>query len=65
MDKRGDSIYVRLPLSLEAKIRDRARKNGRTLTQQIVIDLAIAQHLSEFSIEQTTQNFFELEGKNG
>ena len=64
MDKKGDAIYVRLPLSLEAKLRDRARKHGHTLSQQIVIDLALSQHVSEFSIEEHTQNFFELEGKN-
>jgi hypothetical protein len=63
MDKKGEAIYVRLPMSLEAKLRDRARKSGRPLSQQIVIDLATAQHLSEFSIEQIIQNFFEIEGK--
>ncbi len=65
MDKKGEPIYVRLPISLEARLRERARKNGRPLSHQIVLDLLLAQHISEFSVEQLSQNFFELEGKKG
>jgi hypothetical protein len=64
MDKTGQALYVRFPLSLEAKLRDRAMRNGRTLTQQIVYDCALAEHFQDFHIENSIQNFFEREGKN-
>ena len=64
MDKRGDAKYVRLPLDLEAKITNRARKMGRTFNQQLVIDLFLAEHVQEFTLEtHLNGNFFELEGK--
>ncbi len=64
MDKTGQPLYVRIPLGLEAKIRSRSRKTGRTLTQQIVFDLSLAEHVLDHDIEKDTLNFFENEGKN-
>ena len=65
MEKRGDAKYIRLPLDLEAKIASRARKMGRTFNQQLVVDLFLAEHVQDFTLEnQLNGNFFELEGKN-
>lgn len=64
MDKTGQAIYVRLPLSLEGKLRARARKDGRTLCRQIVITLEAGEYLFDFHISEDSQIFFEMEGKN-
>jgi len=64
MDKTGQAIYVRFPIGLEAKIRARARKAGRTLSQQIVFDCSLSEHVQDHDIEKDTLNFFDSEGKN-
>ena len=64
MDKTGQPVYLRLPLGLEAKVRARARKTGKTLSQQLVFDISFGEHVQDHDIEKDTLNFFESEGKN-
>ncbi len=65
MDKKGNAVYLRLPLSLDALIEKQARKEGRGKNEMIVHLLARGLHQSIFDVEQYCTNFFDLEGQNG
>ena len=65
MDKKGNPVYLRLPLSLDALIEKQARKEGRGKNEMIVHLLARGLHQSTFDVEQYCTNFFDLEGQNG
>jgi hypothetical protein len=64
MDKKGDPIYLRIPLTLDALVEKQARKEGRSKNEMIIHLIARGIHLSDFDVEQYTSNFFELEGQN-
>jgi hypothetical protein len=65
MDKRGQPFTLRLPLALETKIKDRARRSGRSFSKQLVIDLARGIHVDSFDVEEFCTTLPESEEKNG
>lgn len=65
MDKTGNPTYIRLPLSLEAKIEELSKIEGRTKNQMIIHLLSIGLHIKDFRIDQyCSNNFFSEEGQN-
>lgn len=64
MDKKGNAIYLRIPLALEAFIEKQAKIEGRNKNEMIVHLIARGLHQSLFDVEQYTNNFFYLEGQN-
>ncbi len=65
MDKTGNPIKIRLPLALETKLKDRARRSGRTFCRQLVIDLARGVHSDSFDVEEFCTTLSESEENNG
>lgn len=65
MDKKGNPIYLRLPLSLDCFIEKQAHKEGRSKNEMIVHLIARGLHQSCFDIQDYCTNFFNLEGQNG
>lgn len=64
MDKKGNPVYLRLPLSLDALIEKQARREGRGKNEMLIHLIARGLHFSHFDPEQYCTNFFELEGQN-
>jgi hypothetical protein len=59
MDKTGNPTYLRLPRSLEAKIDELARAEGRTKNQMIIHLLSLGVHTKSFRIDDyCSTNFF-------
>jgi len=65
MDKKGNPVYLRLPLSLDSLIEKQSRKEGRGKNEMIIHLIARGLHLSIFDVEQYCTNFFDQEGQNG
>jgi len=63
MDKKGNPIYLRLPLTLDSLIEKQAKKEGRNKNEMIVHLIARGLHQSIFDVEEYTSNFFEHEGQ--
>ena len=61
-DKRSDIMgSFRIPPELKAKVSRSARKNLRTINQQLIYDICLAEHVQDFSPEKDLSiNFFEL-----
>lgn len=64
MDKKGNPVYLRLPLSLDALIEKQSRKEGRGKNEMIIHLISRGLHLSNFDVEQYCTNFFDHEGQN-
>ncbi len=64
MDKKGNPVYLRLPLTLDSLIEKQARKEGRGKNEMIVHLIARGLHISCFDVEQYCTNFSDLEGQN-
>jgi len=65
MDKTGTAVTLKLPLALQNKIKDRARRFGRTFNKQLVIDLARGVHNDSFDVEDFCTTLYESEENNG
>jgi len=65
MDKTGTPISLKLPIALQNKIKDRARRSGRNFTKQLVIDLARGVHCDSFDVEDFCTTLYESEENNG
>ena len=57
--KKGNPISIRLPIELETKVRDRARRAGRNIGQQILYYVAKGLHEDNFNLSEYCQSFEE------
>ena len=62
MDKKGNPIYLRLPLKLEALIEEQAKKEGRSKNEMVIHLLARGLHQSNFLIAQYCNSFDDVQG---
>ena len=65
MDKTGKPFNLKLPLALERKIKEKARRSGRTFIRQLKLDLARGVHNDSFDEEEFCTTLAESEENNG
>lgn len=63
MDKKGNPIYLRLPLKLETLIEEQAKKEGRSKNEMVIHLIARGLHQSNFLIDQYCNSFDDNQGK--
>jgi hypothetical protein len=64
LDKKGNPIYLRLPLKLEALIEEQAKKEGRSKNEMVIHLVARGLHQSNFLIDHYCNSFDDIQANN-
>lgn len=50
MDKRSESIYLRLPDKLKQTLKERAKKNMRSINDEVIWNICKGLHADDFNV---------------